>query len=98
MAVIVNEFGDMGIDGQLIRSVDDNVVEPRNGCLYWALSSERPALQNRGIKWDVKVISRPLYRLRWGIRASESDQIPTEWKRFYRSSVNLTIPIVVLFV
>ena len=33
MAVIVNEFGDVGIDGQLIMSVDDNVVELRNGCL-----------------------------------------------------------------
>ena len=33
MAVIVNEFGDVGIDGQLIMRVDDNVVELRNGCL-----------------------------------------------------------------
>ena len=33
MAVIVNEFGDVGIDGQLIMSVDDNVVELSNGCL-----------------------------------------------------------------
>ena len=33
IAVIVNEFGDVGIDGQLIMSVDDNVVELRNGCL-----------------------------------------------------------------
>ena len=33
IAVIVNEFGDVGIDGQLIVGVDDNVVELRNGCL-----------------------------------------------------------------
>jgi G3E family GTPase len=33
IAVIVNEFGDVGIDGQLIMSVDDNVVELSNGCL-----------------------------------------------------------------
>jgi G3E family GTPase len=33
IAVIVNEFGDVGIDGQLIVSVEDNVVELRNGCL-----------------------------------------------------------------
>jgi G3E family GTPase len=33
IAVIVNEFGAVGIDGQLIMSVDDNVVELRNGCL-----------------------------------------------------------------
>jgi G3E family GTPase len=33
MAVIVNEFGDVRIDGQLIMRVEDNVVELRNGCL-----------------------------------------------------------------
>ena len=33
MAVIVNEFGDVGIDGQLIVGVEDNVVELSNGCL-----------------------------------------------------------------
>jgi G3E family GTPase len=33
IAVIVNEFGDVGIDGQLIMSVDGNVVELSNGCL-----------------------------------------------------------------
>ena len=33
IAVIVNEFGDAGIDGQLIVGVEDNVVELRNGCL-----------------------------------------------------------------
>ena len=33
IAVIVNEFGDVGIDGQLIVGVDDNVIELSNGCL-----------------------------------------------------------------
>ena len=33
IAVIVNEFGDVGIDGRLIVGVDDNVIELRNGCL-----------------------------------------------------------------
>ena len=33
IAVIVNEFGDVGIDGQLIVGVDDNIVELSNGCL-----------------------------------------------------------------
>ena len=33
MAVIVNEFGDAGIDGSLIVNVQDNVIELRNGCL-----------------------------------------------------------------
>jgi G3E family GTPase len=33
MAVIVNEFGDVGIDGRLIVGVEDNIVELSNGCL-----------------------------------------------------------------
>jgi G3E family GTPase len=33
IAVIVNEFGEVGIDGRLIVGVDDNVIELRNGCL-----------------------------------------------------------------
>jgi len=33
IAVIVNEFGDVGIDGQLIVGVEDNIVELSNGCL-----------------------------------------------------------------
>ncbi|MGE3536804.1 MAG: GTP-binding protein [Candidatus Tectimicrobiota bacterium] len=33
IAVIVNEFGEVGIDGQLVVGVDDNVVQLSNGCL-----------------------------------------------------------------
>ena len=33
IAVIVNEFGDVGIDGQIVKAVEDNVVELTNGCL-----------------------------------------------------------------
>ncbi len=33
IAVIVNEFGDVGIDGRLVVGVDDNVIELSNGCL-----------------------------------------------------------------
>jgi len=33
IAVIVNEFGDVGIDGSLVVGVADNVVELTNGCI-----------------------------------------------------------------
>lgn len=33
IAVVVNEFGDVGIDGRLVVGVDDNVVELSNGCV-----------------------------------------------------------------
>ena len=32
-AVIVNEFGDVNIDGRLVVGTDDNVIELSNGCL-----------------------------------------------------------------
>jgi G3E family GTPase len=32
-AVIVNEFGEVGIDGQLVVGVDEDVVEINNGCI-----------------------------------------------------------------
>jgi G3E family GTPase len=40
IAVIVNEFGDVGIDGQLIMSVDGNVVELSNGCLCCTMQGD----------------------------------------------------------
>ncbi len=33
IAVVVNEFGDVGIDGRLVVGVEDDVVELSNGCL-----------------------------------------------------------------
>jgi G3E family GTPase len=33
IAVIVNEFGDVGIDGSLVVGVKDNIVELNNGCI-----------------------------------------------------------------
>ena len=33
IAVIVNEFGDVGIDGHLVVGVEDNVVQLSNGCI-----------------------------------------------------------------
>ena len=33
IAVIVNEFGDVGIDGRLVQGVEEDVVELSNGCL-----------------------------------------------------------------
>ena len=32
-AVIVNEFGEVGIDGQLVVGVDEDVIEINNGCI-----------------------------------------------------------------
>src|SRR5580698_6708763 len=33
IAVIVNEFGDVGIDGQLVIGTEETVVELNNGCI-----------------------------------------------------------------
>ena len=63
MAVIVNEFGDVGIDGQLIMSVDDNVVELRNGCLCCTVQGDladtlRQLLERRRQTVDAKPFER----------------------------------------
>jgi G3E family GTPase len=33
VAVIVNEFGEVGIDGQLVAQVDEQILEMNNGCI-----------------------------------------------------------------
>src|SRR5258705_5344312 len=52
LAVIVNEFGDVGIDGEILKGCGDsacpeeNIVEPANGCLCFAGAHEfLPALE-----------------------------------------------------
>jgi G3E family GTPase len=39
-AVIVNELGDVGIDGELIVSRDDDMVELANGCICCSLNND----------------------------------------------------------
>jgi G3E family GTPase len=63
IAVIVNEFGDVGIDGQLIMSVDDNVVELSNGCLCCTVQGDladtlRQLLERRRQAVDAKPFER----------------------------------------
>jgi G3E family GTPase len=43
IAVIVNEFGEAGIDGRLIVDVKDNVVELSNGCLCCTVQDDLAA-------------------------------------------------------
>ncbi|MDH3605086.1 MAG: GTP-binding protein, partial [Candidatus Tectomicrobia bacterium] len=40
IAVIVNEFGDVGIDGSLVVSTEDNVVELSNGCICCTIRND----------------------------------------------------------
>jgi hypothetical protein len=44
------------------------------------------------VRWDVEVISRPFDAPKWDVRTSELAEIPAEWKGFFRSIVNLTMP------
>ena len=43
IAVIVNEFGEAGIDGRLIVDVKDNVIELSNGCLCCTVQDDLAA-------------------------------------------------------
>jgi G3E family GTPase len=63
IAVIVNEFGDVGIDGQLIVGVEDNVVELSNGCLCCTVQGDladtlRRLLERRRRTVDAKPFER----------------------------------------
>ena len=63
IAVIVNEFGDVGIDGQLIVGVDDNVIELSNGCLCCTVQGDladtlRQLLVRRRQTGDAKPFER----------------------------------------
>ena len=40
VAVIVNEFGEIGIDGQLILVTEETVIELRNGCICCTVRSD----------------------------------------------------------
>jgi G3E family GTPase len=42
-AVIVNEFGDVNIDGRLVVGTDDNVIELSNGCLCCTVQGDLAA-------------------------------------------------------
>src|ERR1044072_9305606 len=41
IAVIVNEFGEVGIDGRLVVGVEDNVVQLSNACLCCTVRGDR---------------------------------------------------------
>src|SRR5262249_29288269 len=63
IAVIVNEFGDVGIDGQLIVGVEDNVIELSNGCLCCTVQGDladtlRQLLVRRRQSVDAKPFER----------------------------------------
>jgi len=40
IAVIVNEIGEIGIDGELIIATGDDMVELRNGCICCSLNDD----------------------------------------------------------
>jgi G3E family GTPase len=40
IAVVVNEFGEIGIDGDLIVAVDDDMVELSNGCICCSINND----------------------------------------------------------
>jgi len=71
VAVIVNEIGDIGIDGELIIATDDDMVELNNGCICCSLNNDLvDALfrvlnrMRKSITWWSKALGSPT-RCRW---------------------------------
>ena len=64
IAVIVNEFGDVGIDGSLIVSVQDNVIELSNGCLCCTIQSDLAATLHSLLKRHYEAVDeKPFARI-----------------------------------
>ncbi|MGL5836760.1 MAG: CobW family GTP-binding protein [Waterburya sp.] len=59
-AVLVNEFGEIGIDNELIVSTDDNMVELNNGCICCTINEDLVnavhKIMERGEKIDYLVV------------------------------------------
>ena len=39
-AVIINEFGEVGLDHNLIETIDENIVELQNGCICCTIQED----------------------------------------------------------
>ena len=39
-AVIINEFGEVGLDHDLVETTDDNIVELQNGCICCTIQDD----------------------------------------------------------
>jgi G3E family GTPase len=64
IAVIVNEFGDVGIDGRLIVGVEDNIVELSNGCLCCTVQGDlADTLQQLFVRRRQTVDAKPFERI-----------------------------------
>ena len=73
VAVIVNEFGDVGIDHQLIVNADEEIFEMNNGCICCTVRGDLIRiignLMKRRDKFDHLVIETQGYFIldsRWG--------------------------------
>src|SRR5262249_52657100 len=55
VAVIVNEIGDIGIDGELIIATDDDMVELNDGCICCSLNNDLVGALFRVLNRDEKV-------------------------------------------
>jgi len=55
IAVIVNEFGEIGIDNQLVVATEDEVVEMNNGCICCTVRSDLIQAIDRILKREQKV-------------------------------------------
>jgi G3E family GTPase len=54
-AVLVNEFGEIGIDNELIVSTDDNMVELNNGCICCTINEDLVNAVHRVLEREEKI-------------------------------------------
>jgi G3E family GTPase len=68
LAVIVNEFGDVNIDGRLVVGVEEDIIELSNGCICCTVRGDLVTTLHRLLK----------RRRRWWLRPARFDRILIE--------------------
>ena len=57
IAILVNEIGEVGIDGELMRELEVNVYEMANGCICCTLAGDLvPTLEKLDQEYDVDLV------------------------------------------
>ena len=54
-AVLVNEFGEIGIDNELVVTTDENIIELSNGCICCSINGELLETVNRILEKKDKI-------------------------------------------
>jgi G3E family GTPase len=59
IAVIENEFGEVGIDNELLLSGDEQIIEMNNGCICCTVRGDLIRILNKILSRKSKMVTQP---------------------------------------